>query len=785
MIDPNYLAQLEQQNGLPPGLLMRQMMAESSGNPNAVSPRGAVGAFQFMPATAQQYGIDPRDENQSAQGAVRMDSDLMKKYNGNVPMALAGYNWGQGNVDRKGMQNAPPETQSYIQKIMGGIGNAIAPSAQAADNSSLPQGFTLDNQQASNLPAGFTLDQKDAPGIFETATNAMKDTATFGLGSVAAGLGAGAANLIKGGSFGEGYDKERQDYANKLDAGAQANPTASAIGSTLGAVGSIPFNAAAALPQAATRLGRFGQFVKNNTLVGGVAGGAGAFGNTQGDVGQQLSAVPGGIAAGAALGTVVPFGTKVVSSVATPIAKGIMNIFGSNADNIIDAKLTQAMENAGMTSQDVMQKLNEMGPNATITDALGEAGRKAIRPLQGKPGPASTDITDFLEQRQAGQQGRIGDQLNQNLGGSDNFYDAMDNLEQQRIKQSAPLYKDAFAANKSMTSPVIDKILNTNFGQSALSGAADRMNTKMALMAVPDKELTEQAADAGLAVKNGVASGLKLQTLDIIKQEMDDQINAAIKQVGNGSMRKSQLGDMISMKNALVDEMDRLDVTAKAGPNSLKPEGGLYAQGRAAYAGPSQSRNAMEMGRQFMQEDPEINMKAINKLNQSDKEFFRLGAQRQALEMIQSAPEGGNAVNKLLGNTNKLKALQSIWPDKQSFDQFVQNMKSESEFYKTNQIRFGSPTEPRMRETEAFNITAPKEALLSKAKELLQTAGEGKLSKEGEQLMATRMLSTNKMQNFTYLNNLAQKQSRAEQVMNAKQQGMRSLAAQVGRKGGQ
>lgn len=129
MID---LSRLEQQFSLPTGLLSAVMQQESGGNPNAVSPKGALGSFQFMPATAQQYGIDPTDPEQSAVGAARMYSDLLGKYNGDVPSALAAYNWGQGNVDRQGLSNAPAETQNYISKIMGSIGNAIVPSAQAA-----------------------------------------------------------------------------------------------------------------------------------------------------------------------------------------------------------------------------------------------------------------------------------------------------------------------------------------------------------------------------------------------------------------------------------------------------------------------------------------------------------------------------------------------------------------------------------------------------------------------------------------------------------------------------
>lgn len=118
--DPSYLAylsQLEKEKGLPSGLLKAQMKAESSGNPRAVSPVGAMGAFQFMPATAKQYGIDPFDPMQAAKAAAQMNSEMLNKYQGDLPSALAAYNWGQGNVDRKGLENMPAETKDYIAKI--------------------------------------------------------------------------------------------------------------------------------------------------------------------------------------------------------------------------------------------------------------------------------------------------------------------------------------------------------------------------------------------------------------------------------------------------------------------------------------------------------------------------------------------------------------------------------------------------------------------------------------------------------------------------------------------
>lgn len=117
MMQPIDYSSLEQQHNLPVGLLAAVASAESAGNPNAVSPKGAQGLFQFMPPTAAQYGVNPNDPQSSAQGAARMFGDLSTKYGGDVPSMLAAYNWGQGNVDRHGLKNAPPETQAYIQRV--------------------------------------------------------------------------------------------------------------------------------------------------------------------------------------------------------------------------------------------------------------------------------------------------------------------------------------------------------------------------------------------------------------------------------------------------------------------------------------------------------------------------------------------------------------------------------------------------------------------------------------------------------------------------------------------
>ena len=125
--------QLESQYRLPPGLLDAVWSQESSRGQNMLSPKGAKGHMGFMDATAKQYGVaDPGDLVQSATGAARMYADLLKQYGGNLPRALAGYNWGQGNVARQGMQAAPAETRNYIAKVTNAMGQPQASAQQDA-----------------------------------------------------------------------------------------------------------------------------------------------------------------------------------------------------------------------------------------------------------------------------------------------------------------------------------------------------------------------------------------------------------------------------------------------------------------------------------------------------------------------------------------------------------------------------------------------------------------------------------------------------------------------------
>ncbi len=103
--------------GVPKNLIISVIKNESGFNPFAVSPKGAKGLMQIMDSNSTYYGIDPFNPNENINTGVKMLSKLIRKYD-SLPLALAAYNAGEGNVAKYG--GIPPfkETQSYVKKVI-------------------------------------------------------------------------------------------------------------------------------------------------------------------------------------------------------------------------------------------------------------------------------------------------------------------------------------------------------------------------------------------------------------------------------------------------------------------------------------------------------------------------------------------------------------------------------------------------------------------------------------------------------------------------------------------
>ncbi|WP_057970667.1 lytic transglycosylase domain-containing protein [Lysobacter antibioticus] len=112
------IAAAARQHGVEEAIVRAIIHAESAYNPNAMSRVGAQGLMQLMPATARRFGVgNAFDAGQNIQGGVQYLAWLLKRFNGNLTLAAAGYNAGEGAVDK--YKGVPPynETQRYVQRV--------------------------------------------------------------------------------------------------------------------------------------------------------------------------------------------------------------------------------------------------------------------------------------------------------------------------------------------------------------------------------------------------------------------------------------------------------------------------------------------------------------------------------------------------------------------------------------------------------------------------------------------------------------------------------------------
>ncbi len=107
------------QYNLDPSLIKAIIKVESNWNPSAVSPKGAKGLMQLMPGTSGLMSVNnPFDPEENIDGGIRYFKYLLKKFNGNIPVALAAYNAGPGKVKEYGKVPPYPETRIFVERIL-------------------------------------------------------------------------------------------------------------------------------------------------------------------------------------------------------------------------------------------------------------------------------------------------------------------------------------------------------------------------------------------------------------------------------------------------------------------------------------------------------------------------------------------------------------------------------------------------------------------------------------------------------------------------------------------
>ena len=368
----NLYASLEQRYGLPEGALSAVESVESGGKDNAVSSKGAKGRFQFMPATAQAYGVDVSDPVSSAHGAAQYLSDLQKQY-GSFRAAVAHYNGGSKAGKAVSMGEAPPaeETKGYLQKVSMKL-PPIDPSKVETSGSVSVSGYEPINPSEVELSEPIKSEQvtKELPAnlkglskadLFLKGLKASGETTMTGIGQVLDPL---AQQLEKAFPEFSKAASEKLGLPSAKEVGekrfaeilAQREANKPLLETTPGMLGNVA--------------GELGQAI---ALPGGTIGKAALTGATMGAVQPTLpeESKAFDIASGAALGGSGQGAVNAIGRIAQPIVKNLSEIGQKSVQVLKDAGVP--LDAAQATGSKVMQFAKRITSDNPFTGAENQA----------------------------------------------------------------------------------------------------------------------------------------------------------------------------------------------------------------------------------------------------------------------------------------------------------------------------------------------------------------------------------------------------------------------------
>lgn len=586
----------------------------------------------------------------------------------------------------------------------------------------------------------------ESPSASDAFLKKADNMVTFGLTKPISAAGIAAIEAARGkGSFGDVYDKVMAQQNAEEDAAAEQHPYAAGAGNAVGALSSFALAPASAGAQTVSKTKQLMNSSLWNAATGAAIGGINGAGNAQGDASDRLDAGVNGAVSGGIVGAVLPSALTGVAKVGSTLLAPIKTAMTPAVDRAI-GKIAQNIGRDKLSPDEIAANLQGMGSNASLSDAAGENLIGLGGTIARSPGEGRSIANEFIQNRAAGAPTRINSAIDVGLGNGD-YHASIDNLINQRQEAAQPFYKQAFAENQSVQHPDIDRVLLTPAGKIALKDAAVKMQNDMSLMGVNDSELMEQAKLTGQYQPGdgGIASGLKMRTLDYVKRSLDDQIGTAIRGGQNDNARILQ-----SLKSKLVRGMDAADSTAS------KDSPGFYAKARAAYSEPSQSLDALDLGNKFINNDPTANIATIKDLSPQDQAFFRIGAARALKDKVNAAPDGADAAKRIFGSPDKRATLKSVFPSEDAFNDFQKQVGNEMLFAKNKQTMIGnSPTQSRQADAADAGITPGDilEAAGGNFKGLALNALRGTLGRlqgitpEVSQELGNRLFSSNPVQN--------------------------------------
>lgn len=488
---------------------------------------------------------------------------------------------------------------------------------------------------------------------------------TFGFGDEIAGALAGAADPA---NFSQRYQQGRDYVRGANEQYRKDSPIAATATDVAGGVLNVPAGVVGAVGKMGA-LGRAG-------VSAGIGGGLGALSGA--GAAESLADVPGsmltGGALGAATGGVLTGAGAVAGAVGRNIAPRIPeNWGGAGAANAALRRLGYVLERDDMTGQQVIRRMQKLGPEATIADAGGANLRNELDTMATLPGRTANSLERLQRQRTVTRGDRL-EAIPDALSGGHKGDDILAMLQTTKEELSAPLY----AKVDQVAVPVTP----------ALAELADRPIIKAAIEQARTNVANQGKEFADQFVNTSLAKGTTpLRFWDDVKKGLDDVIGG-IKR-GTSNTKDGTLRSALQVKNELLAELDK-----------LAP---VYREARDAFAGPAALQSAIEDGRNALNMKPAEIERTLFNLGESEREAFRLGAADAMREKIGTRAGQTNLLNAPIEKNTRM-LLKSIFGDQEGYRNAMKTILAEGQLKRLENVGKNSKTASREAAIEDLNF---------------------------------------------------------------------------------
>lgn len=531
--------------------------------------------------------------------------------------------------------------------------------------------------------------------------------ATFGLADeFSAGVRATAQGIF---GTGEGNWSDRYTAALGRERGrdrayAEDNPVTSTVGNLVGGV----LGPGVALSGPSAGAGVVQRVVRSVPVRGAVAGATGGaatgFGEGEGGaVDRAQGALTGGLI-GAGTGAALAAGTNLAARVGGRVA----DVFGMrNPELAADRQVLRALERDGVTPRDLAIRLSEM-PDATtiLPDAAGRNTVNLAAVAANTPGRAQELADQATLVRRAGAPDRIAAASNAAFGGGsgDDVAVAVRALQDRRAQAARPLYERAWRIELSPQEfASVSRFIDDPIGQDAL-----RQGMRVVQIEHLARGQPFNPADYGLTRGEGgnwvPAEGAtpNMRLMDAVKRGFDEIVEGFRDPV-TGRLNLNQYGNAVNQARAAYrDELAGM----------FPP----YRRALQAWAGPSQSLEAVQRGRQALRTDRDAVASAADRLSPSDQDFMRLGAGRAVSDMASDPARAPGAARRLLEDRQMQARLETLIPDQAQRETLLAALRQETHTAAVDRAvspRAGSQTARLMAGAEDMSVDPPGGVLMS------------------------------------------------------------------------